>query len=207
MRWGYVRPGERPARAVDIEYDPEYEYDINEVIGRLDELGDVIDGELRDGEAAQMISLLSREPYFEFVQDEEVAATLRRVLSGDVRALDRLARFGPHVVSALLEGPGAPVLSVGAVVSVVRGYAGGQLPQDQVQRWAAFMRWGYFGGPGAPKDAVAVEYDPRREFDINEVIGRLDELGDLIDGELREGEAEEMIRILLAEPTRPQSLG
>jgi hypothetical protein len=61
MRWGYLPSGSTgPIRPLDIEYEPQHEEAIVECLARLDELGDIIDGELRPGEAAELLRALER---------------------------------------------------------------------------------------------------------------------------------------------------
>jgi hypothetical protein len=54
-------------------------------------------------------------------------------------------------------------------------------------------------GPNGPRlSGIDIDYEPEAEDAIVEAIARLDELGDIIDGELRPGEAAELRRALLA---------
>jgi hypothetical protein len=57
MKRGYVRVVDGPVRAIDIRWDPEDA--IVEPLGRLDELGDVIDGTMPDEELDDWISRLA----------------------------------------------------------------------------------------------------------------------------------------------------
>ncbi len=54
-------------------------------------------------------------------------------------------------------------------------------PAD-AQAWASFVRRGYVEARQGPVRPVAVEYDSASEAEIVEVVGRLDEIGDLVDG-------------------------
>ncbi|HET8583319.1 MAG TPA: hypothetical protein VFL65_08695 [Jatrophihabitans sp.] len=59
MRHGYCADASGdPIEPIFIEYDERHESAIVEALSRLTELGDVIDGELRPGESAELVSAL-----------------------------------------------------------------------------------------------------------------------------------------------------
>ncbi len=61
VRRGYVTGGDdRPAVAVDIDWDKAAEEDIAEAVSRMDELGDSIDGDIRPEEMDSLSGALSR---------------------------------------------------------------------------------------------------------------------------------------------------
>lgn len=64
---------------------------------------------------------------------------------------------------------------------------------ELVQQWASFIRRGYFGSVVAHRRPIDIQYEPAAEDRIAEVISRLDELGDLIDGEIADNDLAEMI--------------
>jgi hypothetical protein len=123
-------------------------------------------------------------------------AVLSRALSGDATALDGIddpsGLLEPHSVRA----PSLR-LSSGAVAAVLKDYVAGRISETEAQRWAALMRWGHL--PSASREPIRpldIEFDPTKEDAIVECLARLDELGDVIDGRLRDGEAEELLRAL-----------
>lgn len=60
------------------------------------------------------------------------------------------------------------------------------------------MRWGYRGdSTRGPLKPVYVDYDSLAEEQIVEVIARLDEIGDLVDGEISQSEIEVMLDTLV----------
>lgn len=84
-----------------------------------------------------------------------------------------------------------------AVIRVVNGLLSGQISAHDAQRWASFVRRGYVASsPGRGTADVEIEYDPDYDEAIAEAVGRLDELGDIIDGELRPGEADQLLAAL-----------
>lgn len=55
----------------------------------------------------------------------------------------------------------------------------------EVQRWASFMRRGYIGaGEGGPITPLDIYYQAGYEEEMVEIVGRLDEIGDVVDGEV-----------------------
>ncbi|MDQ2830146.1 MAG: hypothetical protein M3Y74_14005 [Chloroflexota bacterium] len=55
VRRGYIVPGDVPIAALDIICDAAHEDTMVDVISRLDELGDLIDGTIDDAELAMML--------------------------------------------------------------------------------------------------------------------------------------------------------
>jgi len=90
-------------------------------------------------------------------------------------------------------------ISRSALVGLLTAWSSGRYTADEVQRWASFVRRGYCSGhtSGAlhPLDIV---YDARHEELIAEIIGRLDEIGDLIDRNIDDGQRGELLRRLEA---------
>ena len=60
MKRGYIgrTTDGQPVKAIEIEYEPEFEEPISEVISRFDELGDIIDGEIDRFELSELSMLL-----------------------------------------------------------------------------------------------------------------------------------------------------
>jgi hypothetical protein len=117
---------------------------------------------------------------------------LAQVLGGDVRAMDEIEGLTSVQLSDASKNVELLVRPE-AVARVIAQYDSGRASAEDAQRWASFIRWGHPAtrekGPITPLD---IEYEAEYEDAIVEAIARLDELGDLIDGELREGEAAEL---------------
>lgn len=123
-------------------------------------------------------------------------AVMSRALSGDAKALDGIEDSSPLLEPHAVSAP--PLrLSAGAVAAVLSDYVGGQISEAEAQRWAALMRWGHMSNAsGRPVRPWHIEFDPTKEDAIVECLARLDELGDIIDGRLRDGEAEDLLKAL-----------
>lgn len=90
------------------------------------------------------------------------------------------------------------VLRVGALVNVLRQMKSEEFDANTIQRWASFIRRGYIPNSslGSTKPRL-VEYDRDAEGIIIDIIGRLDEIGDSIDGKICKEELDMMISKLL----------
>ena len=116
------------------------------------------------------------------------------------------------------------IVSCSDMRSVLLALLHNQISPEQAQLWAFFVRHGYIGhwqsepvtdqdrpsGEGAddklaavlrlkpsePIMPVKIDYDPTFEDQIANVISRLDEIGDLIDGQIANDEIIEMLRNL-----------
>lgn len=59
MRRGFVEgTADGPIRPIEIEFEEAWEDAISAAVSRLDEIGDVIDGEVTAGEALDLLQLL-----------------------------------------------------------------------------------------------------------------------------------------------------
>jgi predicted Zn-dependent protease len=126
----------------------------------------------------------------------QATAALRAALSGDAEALKELQGRSADELRAAA-GVGPLILTSDAAAFVLRAYVGGMISAADAQRWAEFVRWGRIGNmSGEPTPPLDIEYDPDHEDAIGECVARLDELGDIVDGELRDGEADELLRAL-----------
>ena len=56
------------------------------------------------------------------------------------------------------------------------------MPPELVQGWASFVRRGHLPGVAGPIKPIEIDYDLCAEDQIAEIISRLDEIGDVIDG-------------------------
>ena len=85
-----------------------------------------------------------------------------------------------------------PLLDAAAVRRVLSGYAEGRVGREDAQAWASFVRHGYFAGPAAGQP-IDIEYAAAAEMPIVDAVGRLDELGDDIDGEIDADESASLL--------------
>lgn len=122
--------------------------------------------------------------------------------------------------SLLLEQQGAPrarpvgiaslTLTPEAVRTVLLELRNGQFLPVLIQQWASFVRRGYIAGSmgqrirlNKPTQPIEIDYDPHYEGCIVEVISRLDEIGDLIDGSITDSEISAMLSKLSKPLTVP----
>ena len=73
-------------------------------------------------------------------------------------------------------------VTAASVRRVLSAMQSGTISPGDAQAWASFVRRGYVETRQGPVRPVAVEYDFSAEAQIVEVVGRLDEIGDLVDG-------------------------
>ena len=125
--------------------------------------------------------------------DDVLADILRRTVAGDLTHFDTILKAGHEDLRAAAVG--GLLLERRGVLNVLHAWERGELADAQVQAWASFIRSGFLPSP-EPIRPINVEYDPVWEELINEVLGRLDELGDEIDGTVSDKERASMIEAL-----------
>lgn len=140
---------------------------------------------------------------------DSVRALVHATLSGDVESFTELTRepraelFDPRspLAQAFRASGVVFTLSASGVASILRQLRDGRIRPQQAQSWASFARHGYFGyfgylgyERGAKRGIwpLSIEYGPCEDA-IVEAISRLDELGDLIDGEISDSEIAELL--------------
>jgi hypothetical protein len=127
------------------------------------------------------------------VPEQLTPQDLLEVVNGNLAALPVL-REQPHEwIKAC--GNALPELTVTrqAVRRVLLALQQGQAPAELVQRWASFVLRGYVAGGSGPIRPIDIEYERDAEDQITTIISRLDELGDLMDGEITDEEIANML--------------
>lgn len=127
----------------------------------------------------------------------EIRNLLEKVVAGKPAALRHLIYFDHAQV--LKESKCLPALTIyrGALVLVLEEWLGGRVANGDVQQWASFIRRGYVSGADlGPVEPLNIQYDVSYEDEIAEVISRLDEVGDQIDGVVEDHEKIELLRKL-----------
>ena len=128
---------------------------------------------------------------------KDLEAAIAAVVEGDVNRLSTVLT-ADHL--ELLDAAAKlPPLSVSrsALTRVLKEWRSGRCSADDVQKWASFVRRGYVSGKTSGSlRPIDIEYDAMDEELIVEIIGRFDEIGDLIDGSIDDNEQEEMLRAL-----------
>ena len=118
------------------------------------------------------------------------------VLDGDLGAMDELFDGDFRQLAALPEVQ-PQVVYRAAVARVIAALRDGRIEPPQAQRWASFVRRGYWALSAGELSPIEIEYDSACEDVIADAIGRLDELGDIIDGTIDRSEAAQLIASLL----------
>jgi hypothetical protein len=117
---------------------------------------------------------------------------LEQVLFGRVSALDHLKMCDLEDLHTV--EPQTYFVDASAFAAVLRRLQEGQLTAPAVQAWASFVRRGYWAtsssGPVLPID---IEFDPRCEQTVADILARLDELGDTLDGTISAVEGIELL--------------
>jgi hypothetical protein len=118
---------------------------------------------------------------------------LLAVVDGDLSAFAQLRKRSPARIDAQRDS--LPVLTVTkqAVLRVLIALQSNAVSPAAVQQWASFIRWGFFGWVEEPRRPLNIEYESVAEDIIVEIIARLDELGDEIDGTISAEELKQMI--------------
>ena len=92
------------------------------------------------------------------------------------------------------------VVTSKSIVRVLTALKDRAVTAQDVQAWASFVRRGYVAGmTNQPVKPLTIEYEQLYEDAIVEIIDRLDQLGDLIDGTIDET----MLDTMIAKVSRP----
>lgn len=128
---------------------------------------------------------------------EDLEAAIAAVVEGDVSRLSTVMT-ADHLELLDAATKLSPLsISRSALTRVLKEWRSGHCSADDVQQWASFVRRGYVSGKvSGGIRSIDIGYDAMDEELIVEIIGRFDEIGDLIDGRIDDDEQEEMLRAL-----------
>lgn len=118
---------------------------------------------------------------------------LTKSVEGDLAAFSLLVRQPAVVLHASRAPLDELVLTTRSVRNILRLLQAGKATPRQVQQWASFMRRGYIPRPGEAILPIDIEYDPAHEEEIANIVSRLDEIGDMIDGQISDEELGSML--------------
>lgn len=128
---------------------------------------------------------------------EALAAAIAAVVAGDLNHMAAVTATSHRALREAVEKAPPFLVSRLALVKVLEDWRRGLFSTEDVQQWASFVRRGYVSGRDSGElRPISIEYDAKDEELIAGVIGRLDELGDQVDGHIEPGEVEEMLRAL-----------
>ncbi|MEW6776849.1 MAG: hypothetical protein AB1405_11180 [Bdellovibrionota bacterium] len=130
---------------------------------------------------------------------------LASVIGGDLTNLDVVLSASHSDLFACSEQITGIIVTPKIVLRVLRSLRDGMENPARVQAWASFLRRGFVSNPSAkePISPIDIAFSSTFEDEIVEVLGRLDELGDLIDGNISEKELDGMIARLETLSTNP----
>jgi hypothetical protein len=133
-------------------------------------------------------------------ENESMGRALKAVLDGDVAAIVELRPEDLRGASEEL------IVRREAMLKVLRLFRRQESTPEHVQRWASFLRRGYVADShGGLVKPLPIGYEPDVEDAMIEIVARLDEIGDAIDGVVSESELDAMIHRLegtIATPVR-----
>lgn len=130
----------------------------------------------------------------------ENVALVERLLNGQVTAIDRVTGW-TEAEFAQIAPTQSLVVSAKAVVRALLALQSGDVTSVQAQAWGDFVMHGFIPGVvPRPRRGLDIEYDPLHEDAVATAVMRLSELGDLIDGEFRPGEIDQLVAALNGPP-------
>lgn len=130
-----------------------------------------------------------------------LAGSLAAVIRGELCSMNDIVSASHEEVLAAADVLGTPlVVPRTAVVSVLRGLKDSVYWAESVQAWASFVSAGFVANRSlGPIRPVEIDFEDAWEDAIAEAVSRLDEIGDVVDGEITEGELLDLLQ-LLGEP-------
>jgi hypothetical protein len=131
---------------------------------------------------------------------ETMAAAIAALVEGDLTYLATVRSASHRELRDAAEKLRGLFVSRSAVAKVLEDWRRGLFAAEDIQQWASFIRRGYFSGRVSCEllRPIPIEYDVNDEEVIVEIIGRLDQIGDQIDGHINACEQDEMLRTLQA---------
>ena len=128
------------------------------------------------------------------VMATSLKSLLLRLLSGDTDALPALAQVSQD---KLLEAGNGVELLVRreSVAEVLRKLSNRSIDGKAAQAWASFIRRGYAQGQHLGKGIMplSIDYEAAHEDAIVEIISRLDQVGDSVDGDIPDENETELL--------------
>lgn len=125
----------------------------------------------------------------------DLAKLLAAAVSGDLGAFVHVMDATHESLRDAASRLSTLVLKREALATALRAWRTGEYSDALVQGWASFVRRGYVSGRATGiVEPIDVEYFGADEELIVEIIGRLDELGDVVDGTIDKDELDGLIK-------------
>jgi len=132
---------------------------------------------------------------FQVTTREDTRQSVVATVHGDYHAFSRLLQQPQEVIEGQAGNLPELVLTTQAVHKVLCALQRQEISPQLAQAWASFVRRGYVGNKDGQDSSLStavkpltIVYDPKNEEQIVEVLSRLDEIGDLIDGTVTDDE-------------------
>lgn len=115
--------------------------------------------------------------------DESIEYLLSEAVKGSAACVSILSGVDHKKLLGASLAVGSLYVSRSALSTVMADWIQGVISDEDVQRWASFVRRGYISGAASgPITAIQIDYEEHDELLIVDIVARLDEIGDLIDG-------------------------
>lgn len=124
-------------------------------------------------------------------------SAIASIMDGELRDLPTiLSSSHSEIENATTKLPQLSV-SRSSLIKVLSEWRLGHITADDVQRWASFVKRGYVSGKAIGRlRPINIQYDAVDEDLIVEIVGRLDEIGDQVDGFIDDNEQNQMLQTL-----------
>lgn len=125
---------------------------------------------------------------------------LRNALSGNLTSIPLLINANHEKLLEASRYFSELLLTKQAVLKVLYCLKNRTINPSIIQSWASFMRCGFtLTEDKKPITPLEINYKLDEEDSIVEVLSRLDELGDIIDGTIDDNEIDQLIELLMRE--------
>jgi len=118
---------------------------------------------------------------------------LSRLIEGDLSDIEVLCSQPQSVIRTTASLLPTLVLRKHSLKKVLTSLKRKEISPETINTWAWFVRSGYVPSERPPITPIDIEYDPADEDLIVEIMSRLCELGDTIDGEITTEELENFL--------------
>ena len=140
---------------------------------------------------------MTDRPFRPVIDAAELRHQMRQLFEGDLRQVWIVRQIDHETLYHGTVADQPYLVQPEAVHRVLSAYrADPRHTQQDVQFWAQFVRNGAGPGPDGPFERIDTAYAPEAEPALVDAIGRMDELGDEIDGVMTMAEADQLLAAL-----------
>lgn len=121
--------------------------------------------------------------------DHSLESKIYEFVAGGVELFSLLSKANNDRIFQAIESSGRRlVVTRGGTLRVLHGLLDRTITAPAAQAWASFVRWGLVAGGVNTARALGIEFEEAHEDLIIEIVARLDEIGDIVDGDLTDEE-------------------